>query len=70
MESVSLNIEVFRTEDGRPTCCADGEHQCRFLEYRRFGQVAVCMLNGQKAVERYDNNELGFSKPNCELWSK
>lgn len=67
METQTLKVEVFRKEDGSPTCCAlYGAEQCRFLYTRRFGSVDLCGATS----EDLQRDESGWLVPveRCPLW--
>lgn len=70
-EHTTIKVMRFRSQDGKPTCCADhaAGKTCRFLAVRAFGTVDVCTLGVQRDLgARHE----GFRRPDdkCEVWSE
>lgn len=68
-ETRTIEVKVYRTPDGKPTCCKQitaGEH-CGFLRTRKLGTVDVCAMLHGIDLSRGDT---GYIKPDadCELW--
>lgn len=58
-----LPLMVYYTDDGKRTCRLDQNRQCKYLGFRKFGQIPVCMLGEQQDLEYID--ERGYIKPIC-----
>lgn len=67
-EYKTINIEVFRTPQGNPTCRNNIMEECIFLKDYRYGSVNVCEQSGFELLRHKENGHL---KPNSEfpLWS-
>ena len=64
----TLEVEAYKTDDGRPTCCYwHPDQSCQFLGSRRFGTVNVCGACFED-LNRYDDM---FLKPceGCPVWT-
>jgi hypothetical protein len=64
----ATKIELFKTQEGLPTCSSGHGKDCRFLTQDFLGLRFICSYK-KKPVERY--SAMGFLKPdqNCPLWS-
>jgi len=69
-ETRTLEVPVFRSPDGRPTCSVltVQDKTCRFLRFHKLGTVAICGL-ALDHVHR-DGDGLGYLRPceGCPLW--
>lgn len=68
-ETVAIQVQRYRCQDGKPTCCRDhgaGE-TCRFLGSRIFGTMEVCMLGANRDL---GPRGTGYCRPDaaCEIW--
>lgn len=70
METKTLEFEVFRDPDGKPTCArhvAEGK-VCRFLRSSGFGGKYHCGFNNDERI--FEGKGCDFLKPikNCPFW--
>ena len=68
MKTKTIEIEVFETPDGKPTCASDFRtgKQCKFLLTRKFGTELLCGFTGNDdKLEDYKMDGTGYLKP-CE----
>jgi hypothetical protein len=69
-ETRTIEVPVFRSPDGRPTCAARygvRDKECRFLRARKYGTDPVCAVK----LCRVDDEGDGYLRPcdGCPLWS-
>lgn len=71
MEIKTIEIEVFRDSQNRPTCCKDWVNAqcCQFLR-THMGVKWICGLTNEKVWGWDDYGDLNFLKPvkDCLLW--
>lgn len=68
-EHRTITLEVFRTPQGEPTCCAKAkEQECALLDHIRFGTIAVCTMVRTFLHRGADGT--GYLIPDCKcpLW--
>ena len=68
----TIEIEVFVSPDGKPTCCLNVLEKkfCRFMMTTRFGTQEICNVTN-KELFRDDTGE-GWVRPcdGCFIWSE
>jgi hypothetical protein len=71
-ETKILNIEVYRTTEGTPTCAASFPEGkvCVFYQIGNFGKKESCFFDSDEQLVR--KNEYGFLIPlkKCPVWSE
>ena len=69
MEHVTIEIARYRSPDGQPTCCANHQsgETCKFLGFRLFGQMAVCMFGAN--CDLYSVSGFIVPREQCEVWA-
>jgi hypothetical protein len=61
-----LEVEIYRTPEGKPTCASDYRtgKVCEFLRTRKFGTVNVCFFGDRDMLDE------GYQAPHdgCPIW--
>ncbi len=66
----TIEIEVFQTPKGEPTCCAEWPAKtCRLLGLRKWGTGEYCVWS-ENQLNRSRDDGLGYLIPDkdCPLW--
>lgn len=70
IESRTISIDVYRSPDGKPTCCLDftNGYICKFLRTTLFGTRDVCLITGIAPMR--DAGGVGWTRPvfGCVFW--
>ena len=70
METIKMEIKIYRNRHGWHTCRLNSSEQCQFLGFRKFGQVPVCMKGEQHDLDFYNSDPLAFIEPDCGFVEK
>jgi hypothetical protein len=69
-EEAIIHVPIYRNRFGWHVCRLDNDHQCRFLGYRKFGQIPVCMFGENHDLSPYNGDDLAYTEPDCGLVQK
>lgn len=72
IETYNMEIERYRTPDGKPTCAVSfpDNHVCIFHVTTGFGTRDSCYWLGGYPINKYGEGDEGFMKPDsrCPIW--
>ena len=67
-EKRTIEVEAYRDENGKPTCCLDWKtKRCKFISTIRFGSIILCGATCYELTHDDDGDSL-IRPRHCPVW--